>query len=173
MERSEQLAALAEFDKRNRQYNSYSLLSYKVVGVIFGFIEAIFAMLPIGEWGSSHVYIQILFYYCMMHMMYYGAFAEVRDGKKPFSIFEVLKYAPIEPRVICLDRAKRFSLFAGKVMAAFLSLQILSSLLFTHTVGIWNVLVPLAYGAVSYAVMMLMLFCSMILAVGVQRKTSK
>ncbi len=171
MERSEQLAALAEFDKRNRQYNSYSLLSYKVVGVIFGFIEAIFAMLPIGEWGN--IYIQILFYYCMMHMMYYGAFAEVRDGKTAFSIFEVLKYAPIEPRVICLDRAKRFSLFAGKVMAAFLSLQILSSLLFTHTVGIWNVLVPLAYGAVSYAVMMLMLFCSMILAVGVQRKTSK
>ncbi len=61
MERSEQLAALAEFDKRNRQYNSYSLLSYKVVGVIFGFIEAIFAMLPIGEWGN--IYIQILLLY--------------------------------------------------------------------------------------------------------------
>lgn len=167
MDELKQIEALKEFDKMNRKYNSYTILGYKVVGIIYGILSFFMVMIPIQEWGFEEIKINlwkiidirmqfILFMSVyIIYFMYYKYLQVISIEKQQVSIYKMLKEVPISPRVICRDRAKKLFLFGAKITIAFLVIQIFSSIIFLHEVTIWNVAIPLLDGVVAYGIIYL------------------
>ncbi len=154
MDESKQIAALKEFDKMNQKYNSYTILCYKVVGIIFGIIVMFLALIPVQEFGFediSMIGISFLFFF-IIHFMYYDYWQVIGIERHRLSLYQLLKELPINPSVICRDRAKKMLIFNIKMTAVFIVLQVFTSIVFLHELTIWNVVVPLLYSVCAYAI---------------------
>ncbi len=154
MDESKQIAALKEFDTVNQKYNSYTILGYKMVGILFGIFTMLLALIPIQEFGFEDIrmiIISFLFFF-MIHYMYYNYWQVVGIERHPLPLYQLLKELPINPSVICRDRAKKMFLFNIKLTAVFIAVQVFSSLVFLHELTIWNIVVPLVYGIAAYTI---------------------
>lgn len=152
MNELKQMEALKEFDKMNKKYNSYTILGYKVVGILFGIIGFSLAMIPIQEWDIWDIRMLVIFfmYFFIIHFMYYECWQVVGAEKQRLSIYQMLKEVPISPNVIRRDRAKKMFAFSVKVTLAFMGIQIASSVIFLHELCIWNIAFPLLCGICAY-----------------------
>lgn len=154
MDESKQIAALKEFDKMNQKYNSYIILGYKIVGILFGIFVVSLALIPVQEFGFEDIriiMINFLFFF-MIHFMYYNYWQVIGSEKQRLSIYQLLKELPINPNVICRDRAKKMLIFNIKLTAVFITIQVFASLVFLHELTIWNIVVPLLYSVCAYAI---------------------
>ncbi len=154
MDESKQIAALKEFDKMNQKYNSYTILGYKVIGILFGIFTILLALIPIQEFGFEDIrmiIISFLFFF-MIHYMYYNYWQVIGIERHQLSIYQLLKELPINPNVICRDRAKKMFLFNIKLTAVFIAIQVFASLVFLHELTIWNIILPLVYSICAYAI---------------------
>lgn len=154
MDESKQIAALKEFDTMNQKYNSYIILGYKIVGILFGIFVMLLALIPVQEFGFEDIrmiMISFLFFF-MIHFMYYNYWQVIGSEKQRLSIYQLLKELPINPNVICRDRAKKMFIFNIKLTAVFIAIQVFASLVFLHQLTIWNIVVPLMYSVCAYAI---------------------
>ena len=55
MDESKQMAALKEFDTMNQKYNSYTMLGYKIIGILFGIFTMLLAFIPVQEFGINDI----------------------------------------------------------------------------------------------------------------------
>lgn len=154
MDESKQIKALKEFDKMNQKYNSYIILGYKIIGILFGIFVVLLALIPVQEFGFEDIrmiMINFLFFF-MIHFMYYNYWQVIGAEKQRLSIYQLLKELPINPNVICRDRAKKMLIFNIKLTAVFIAIQVFASLVFLHELTIWNIVVPLLYSVCAYAI---------------------
>lgn len=154
MDESKQIAALKEFDKMNQKYNSYTILGYKIIGILFGIFTILLAFIPVQEFEFDDIrmiMIRFLFVF-MIHFMYYDYWQVIGIERHQLSLYQLLKELPINPSVICRDRVKKMLLFNIKVTAVFTAIQVFASLIFLHELTIWNIIVPLAYSICAYII---------------------
>lgn len=88
----------------------------------------------------------------MIHFMYYNYWQVIGFEKQRLSIYQVLKELPINPSVICHDRAKKMFVFNIKLTTVFIAIQVFVSLVFLHQLTVWNIVIPLLYSVCAYGI---------------------
>lgn len=154
MEESKQLEALKQFDTMNQKYNSYTILGYKIIGILFGIFTMLLAFIPVQEFVINDIRIIMISFqfFLMMHFMYYNYWQVIGIERHQLLLYQLLKELPINPSVICRDRAKKMLLFNSKITAVFIAIQVFSSLVFLQQLTIWNIVVPLLYSICAYII---------------------
>lgn len=74
MDESKQMATLKEFDTMNQKYNSYTILGYKIIGILFGIFTMLLAFIPVQEFCFNDIQMIITSFllFFMIHFMYYN-----------------------------------------------------------------------------------------------------
>lgn len=154
MDESKQMAALKEFDTMNQKYNSYTILGYKIIGILFGIFTMLLAFIPVQEFCFNDIQMIITSFllFFMIHFMYYNYWQVIGFEKQRLSIYQVLKELPISPSVICHDRAKKMFVFNIKLTTVFIAIQVFASLVFLHQLTVWNIVIPLLYSVCAYGI---------------------
>ena len=90
MDESKQMEALKQFDTINQKYNSYTILGYKVIGILFAIFTMLLALIPVQEFRFNDIQMIITSFllFFMIHFMYYNYWQVIGFEKQRLSIYQ-------------------------------------------------------------------------------------
>lgn len=131
---------MEEYDNVFQKLNEYNVLMSKIVTWIMLAIAGMLTLFPY-QVIENESKVMAFFAFNFMNvtvLMYMNAYTNVVEKGKTISVFQKLKYMPIDPKVVFQSRRKLLLRFLGKMTAIFQLLQLLSAIVFCHEVIVMN-----------------------------------
>lgn len=116
------MEAVRKFDEGLKKLYSYEILMGKVVWIFCVIIVCLMMLLPIQE-GMHEICVVLQILLLIGVNMYMQPFVVVYENRKAVSIYQKLKWLPVEKREIQAVRRSYLNAFVGKVLIACLILQ--------------------------------------------------
>lgn len=149
LEQKKQRDIIREFDRMMSSYQSNGLPPSWNAGV-WGILEVIMMIVPwqaVQKQGELHGIIWIVALWSINAPLYYMMpYQQFRENGKSVSLYKKIKYLPVDIRQVKIVRVEYLLAFLKKTFIAAMIVQLISTLLFYHTLSIWNIVYVLILG---------------------------
>lgn len=145
------MEAVKKFDEELKKLYSYEMLMGKVVRILTSILGCGLMILPIQEAGMHEIFYIAPMLIAMGINIYMQPFMVVYENRKAVSIYQKLKWLPVEKREIQAVRRSYLNAFVGKILIACLVLQHLGAWI-SGSWCIGNVLYPVGVCAFAWLV---------------------